>query len=65
MWYQLTFWKYFWVNLEMKPIEGVDFYKCDARDRNLHKMFKEKYGYFDSIISDMAPNFSGVSFETH
>ncbi len=28
-------------------------------------MFKEKYGYFDSIISDMAPNFSGVGFETH
>lgn len=28
-------------------------------------MFRSKYGSFDSIISDMAPNFSGVAFETH
>lgn len=28
-------------------------------------MLIEKYGHFDSIISDMAPNFTGVAFETH
>lgn len=46
----------------MKEIEGIDFYQTDARSPVLHKILAEKYGSFGTIISDMAPNFSGTLF---
>lgn len=48
--------------LPMKELEGVDFYRADARSAVLHKLLTERYGPFDAIISDMAPNFSGTLF---
>lgn len=49
----------------MKEVENVNFYHSDARSLTLHRILKEKYGRFEVIISDMAPNFSGTLFETH
>ena len=49
----------------MKELEGVDFYNCDARNEKFQQILQEKYGKFDVIVSDMAPNFSGTLFETH
>jgi len=49
----------------MKPLPGIDFYQINARNRNLHKKLHEKYGRFELIISDMAPNFNGDTASTH
>ena len=49
----------------MKDLQGVDFYQCDARNNSFQDILVEKYGKFDVIVSDMAPNFSGTLFETH
>ena len=51
--------------LPMSELEGVDFYNCDARNSSFQRILREKYGNFDVIVSDMAPNFSGTLFETH
>lgn len=49
----------------MKPIKGVSFYHCDARSKQLHQTIFERYGKFELIVSDMAPNFDGDSANTH
>ncbi len=46
----------------MKEITGIDFYQTDARNEALHKLLMSKFGKFDLIVSDMAPNFSGTLF---
>lgn len=48
--------------IQMKELETVDFYQADARSTTLHQLLKTKYVKFDTIISDMAPNFSGTLF---
>lgn len=49
----------------MGDIEGVDFYCIDARERELHRRLKNKYGRFELIVSDMAPDFGGQTHDTH
>jgi 23S rRNA (uridine2552-2'-O)-methyltransferase len=45
--------------LDIKPLEGLTFYKGDFCDENLQKILLEKYKKFDLIISDIAPNTTG------
>jgi len=47
----------------MDPISGVDFIKGDFRDPKIVEQIQERFGIqgLDLVISDMAPNISGVS----
>jgi 23S rRNA (uridine2552-2'-O)-methyltransferase len=45
--------------LEIKPLEGLDFYKGDFCDEELQQILSTKYNKFDLIISDIAPNTTG------
>lgn len=49
----------------MDPIPSVVIYKGDVTDRHFMDSVLSKHGRFDIIVSDMAPNFTGTSFETH
>ena len=48
--------------LEMDPIVGVDFLQGDFRDENVLATLLERVGEgkVDVVMSDMAPNFSGM-----
>ena len=48
--------------LEMDPIVGVDFLQGDFRDENMLATLLERVGEgkVDVVMSDMAPNFSGM-----
>ena len=48
--------------LDMDPINGVDFIKGDFRDPKIVEQIQERLGIqgLDLVISDMAPNLSGV-----
>ncbi|WP_011608877.1 23S rRNA (uridine(2552)-2'-O)-methyltransferase RlmE [Histophilus somni] len=48
--------------LEMDPIVGVDFLQGDFRDENVLQALLERVGEkkVDVVMSDMAPNFSGM-----
>ena len=48
--------------LDMDPISGVDFIKGDFRDPKIVEQIQERFGIqgLDLVISDMAPNISGV-----
>ena len=48
--------------LDMDPISGVDFIKGDFRDPKIVEQIQERFGIqgLDLVISDMAPNMSGV-----
>ncbi len=48
--------------LEMDPIVGVDFLQGDFRDENVLQALLERVGdkKVDVVMSDMAPNFSGM-----
>lgn len=46
--------------LDIEPIEDVDFYKARVEDiDSIENIFKLK-GSFDLVISDLAPNLSGI-----
>lgn len=45
--------------LDINPLEGLDFYKGDFCDPNIQNLLSSKYGKFDLIVSDIAPNTSG------
>ena len=49
--------------LDMDPISGVDFIKGDFRDPKIVEQIQERFGIqgLDLVISDMAPNISGVN----
>ena len=49
--------------LEMQPISGVDFLQGDFREDEVLKQLEEKLGgrLVDLVISDMAPNISGIN----
>ena len=49
--------------LDMDPINGVDFIKGDFRDPKIVEQIQERFGMqgLDLVISDMAPNISGVN----
>lgn len=49
--------------LPMEHIEGVEFIQGDFRDETILKALEEKVGFqqVDLVISDMAPNLSGIS----
>ncbi|MEK9649963.1 MAG: RlmE family RNA methyltransferase [Gammaproteobacteria bacterium] len=46
--------------LPIEPIEGVDFYQEDIRNIELIDQIRQKIGSFDLVISDLAPNLSGI-----
>jgi 23S rRNA (uridine2552-2'-O)-methyltransferase len=48
--------------LEMEPIHGVDFIQGDFREEDVLKKLEEKLGnrHVGLVMSDMAPNMSGV-----
>ena len=48
--------------LDVDPIKGVDFIKGDFRDPKIVEQIQERLGIqgLDLVISDMAPNISGV-----
>ena len=47
--------------LDIEPIEDVDFYKARVEDiDSIKNIFKLK-GSFDLVISDLAPNLTGIS----
>ena len=48
--------------LDMNPIVGVDFLQGDFRDENVLNALLERVGEakVDVVMSDMAPNFSGM-----
>ena len=48
--------------LDMDPINGVDFIKGDFRDPKIVEQIQERIGIqgLDLVISDMAPNITGV-----
>ncbi|NNL19052.1 MAG: 23S rRNA (uridine(2552)-2'-O)-methyltransferase RlmE [Boseongicola sp.] len=47
--------------LEMQPIEGVTFIQGDFReDQVLQKILSSLSGHADLVLSDMAPNISGI-----
>lgn len=45
--------------LDIAPLEGLDFYKGDFCDPEIQNLLAFKYGKFDLIVSDIAPNTSG------
>lgn len=49
--------------LPMEQIEGIEFIQGDFRDDEILEQLKEKVGHqqVDLVISDMAPNLSGIS----
>ncbi|MDR2220334.1 MAG: 23S rRNA (uridine(2552)-2'-O)-methyltransferase RlmE [Methylobacillus sp.] len=49
--------------LEMAPISGVDFLQGDFREESVLKQLEEKLSgqQVDLVISDMAPNISGIN----
>lgn len=48
--------------LELKPLEGVRIYKYDIRDTVLvDKIFFDKNMKLDLVLSDIAPNITGIS----
>ena len=48
--------------LELKPLEGVRIYKHDIRDTALvDKIFFDKNMKLDLVLSDIAPNITGIS----
>jgi 23S rRNA (uridine2552-2'-O)-methyltransferase len=48
--------------LPMHPIEGVEFIQCDFSDETQLKILLERLAYkkIDWVLSDMAPNMSGI-----
>ena len=48
--------------LELKPLEGVRIYKHDIRDTvSVDKIFFDKNMKLDLVLSDIAPNITGIS----
>ena len=48
--------------LELKPLEGVRVYKHDIRDTvSVDKIFFDKNMKLDLVLSDIAPNITGIS----
>ena len=48
--------------LDMKPIRGVEIYNQDIRDsKSMNKIFSEKNITLDLVLSDIAPNITGIS----
>ena len=48
--------------LELKPLEGVHIYKHDIRDTvSVDKIFFDKNMKLDLVLSDIAPNITGIS----
>ncbi len=47
--------------LDMEPIDGVNFHKIRVEDiDSVHEIFEPK-NKFDLVISDLAPNLTGIS----
>ena len=44
----------------MKPVKNVSFFKTDIREIDQVKPILTKKGSFDLVISDLAPNITGV-----
>ncbi len=48
--------------LDMEPINGIKIYNQDIRDsESMNKIFSQKNITFDLVLSDIAPNITGVS----
>ena len=48
--------------MELKPLEGVRIYKHDIRDTvSVDKIFFDKNMKLDLVLSDIAPNITGIS----
>jgi 23S rRNA (uridine2552-2'-O)-methyltransferase len=48
--------------LELKPMEGVQIYNHDIRDtQSINKIFLDKNMKLDLVLSDIAPNITGIS----
>ena len=47
--------------LDMEKIEGVNFYKESIENIHLLKNINQLKGQFDLVISDIAPNLTGIS----
>ena len=45
----------------MEKIEGVNFYKESIENIHLIKNINQLKGQFDLVISDIAPNLTGIS----
>jgi 23S rRNA (uridine2552-2'-O)-methyltransferase len=45
--------------LDISPLNGLDFYLGDFCDEALQSILSKKYGKFDLIVSDIAPNATG------
>jgi 23S rRNA (uridine2552-2'-O)-methyltransferase len=46
--------------LDMKPVKNVSFFKSDIREIDQVEPIFTKKGSFDLVISDLAPNISGI-----
>ena len=46
--------------LDMKPVKNVSFFKADIREIDKLKPILGKKGSFDLVISDLAPNITGI-----
>ena len=46
--------------LDMEPLEGVNFYKISIEQIDEVESIFELKGVFDLVISDIAPNLSGI-----
>ena len=48
--------------LEVEPIKDIVIAKCDIRDKEqVHKLFEKYNSSLDLVISDIAPNITGIS----
>tara|TARA_B100001564_G_C20528553_1_gene618605 strand:+ start:216 stop:830 length:615 start_codon:yes stop_codon:yes gene_type:complete len=48
--------------LDLDPIDGVNIYKCDIRDyESIDRIFSQKKSMLDLVLSDIAPNITGIS----
>ena len=46
--------------IDMKPIKNVSFFRADIREIDQLKPILSKKGFFDLVISDLAPNITGI-----
>ena len=46
--------------LEMEPVDNVSFFKADIKNIDQIKAVNDKKGTFDLVISDLAPNITGI-----
>ena len=44
----------------MEPVDNVSFFKADIKNINQIKAVNDKKGTFDLVISDLAPNITGI-----